>query len=45
MIQNNKEKRNNEQIESYYENNKNALKQKRKNDLIYNWNWQDAGGT
>lgn len=45
MIQNNKEKRNNEQIESYYENNKNALKQKRTNDLIYNWNWQDAGGT
>lgn len=45
MIQNNKEKRNNEQIESYYENNKNVLKQKRTNDLIYNWNWQDAGGT
>ena len=45
MLQNNKEKRNNEQIESYYENNKNALKQKRTNDLIYNWNWQDAGGT
>lgn len=45
MIQNNKEKRNKEQIESYYENNKNTLKQKRTNDLIYNWNWQDAGGT
>ena len=52
MLQNNEEKRqqeiakrNNGQAEAYYENNKQALKQKRTNDLIYNWNWQDAGGT
>lgn len=38
-------KKNIEQAEAYYENNKEALKQKRTNDLIYNWNWQNAGGT
>lgn len=38
-------KKNNEQAEAYYENNKQALKRKRTDDLIYNWNWQDAGGT
>ena len=52
MLQKNEEKRqqeiakkNNGQAEAYYENNKQALKQKRTDDLIYNWNWQDAGGT
>lgn len=52
MLQKNEEKRqleiakrNSGQAEAYYENNKQALKQKRTNDLIYNWNWQDAGGT
>lgn len=52
MLQKNEEKRQQEiakinsgQAEAYYENNKQALKQKRTNDLIYNWNWQDAGGT
>ena len=39
------DKKNIEQAEAYYENNKEALKQKRTNDLIYNWNWQNAGGT
>lgn len=38
-------KKNIEQAEAYYENNKEALKQKRTDDLIYNWNWQNAGGT
>lgn len=52
MLQKNEEKRQQEiakrnsgQAEAYYENNKQALKQKRTDDLIYNWNWQDAGGT
>lgn len=52
MLQKNEEKRlleiakiNSGQAEAYYENNKQALKQKRTNDLIYNWNWKDAGGT
>ena len=52
MLQKNEEKRqleiakrNSGQAEAYYENNKQALKQKRTDDLIYNWNWQDAGGT
>ena len=39
------DKKNIEQAEAYYKNNKEALKQKRTNDLIYNWNWQNAGGT
>ena len=38
-------KKNIEQAEAYYKNNKEVLKQKRTNDLIYNWNWQNAGGT
>lgn len=52
MLQKNEEKRqleiakrNSGQAEAYYENNKQALKQKRTDDLIYNWNWQNAGGT
>ena len=38
-------KEQNEQAQQYYENNKQNLKQKRTEDLIYNWNWQNAGGT
>ena len=40
----NKLKRDNEQANYYYENNKESLKEKRSTNLIYNWNLQDSGG-
>lgn len=52
MLQKNEEKRQQEiakrnsgQAEAYYESNKSELKKQRSENLIYNWNWQDAGGT
>ena len=37
-------KEQNEQAQQYYETNKEDLKAKRTNNLIYNWNLQDSGG-